>query len=82
MKLFVVGATGTTGAAFLTQALDAGHDVTAFVRNPAALTAQAAAAPRLSVVVGDVRDPDQLARQLPGHDAIIGMLGSPAGPKG
>jgi uncharacterized protein YbjT (DUF2867 family) len=38
MKLTVFGATGGVGREVLTQALDAGHHVTAYVRNPAKLS--------------------------------------------
>ncbi|SDU84802.1 NAD(P)-dependent oxidoreductase [Jiangella alkaliphila] len=38
MKLTVVAATGGVGRHVLEQAVDAGHDVTAIVRNPAGLT--------------------------------------------
>jgi hypothetical protein len=34
MKLLIFGPTGGTGAQLLTQALDAGHDVTIVARNP------------------------------------------------
>ena len=37
MKLAVFGATGGVGRGVLSQALDAGHYVTAYVRNPAKL---------------------------------------------
>jgi uncharacterized protein YbjT (DUF2867 family) len=42
MKLLVFGATGGTGREVVAQALGQGHVVTAFVRNPAALTAHPA----------------------------------------
>ena len=38
MNLTVFGATGGVGREVVTQALDAGHHVTAYVRNPAKLT--------------------------------------------
>jgi uncharacterized protein YbjT (DUF2867 family) len=34
MKLLVLGATGGTGRQVVSQALEAGHEVTAYVRNP------------------------------------------------
>ena len=34
MKLVILGATGPTGQHLVTQALEAGHEVTAVVRNP------------------------------------------------
>ena len=53
MKLALFGASGRTGRQFLEQAAAAGHDVTAVVRDPAALTGHS----RLSVVAADVMDP-------------------------
>jgi uncharacterized protein YbjT (DUF2867 family) len=37
MKLLVLGATGATGQQVVGQALQAGHEVTAYVRNPSKL---------------------------------------------
>ncbi len=38
MKIIVFGATGGTGMEIVRQALEAGHQVTVFVRNPARMT--------------------------------------------
>ena len=38
MKLTILGATGATGTCLISQALAAGHEVTAVVRDPARLT--------------------------------------------
>jgi uncharacterized protein YbjT (DUF2867 family) len=43
MNLTVFGATGGVGREVVTQALDAGHHLTAYVRNPAKLTVTHAA---------------------------------------
>ncbi|WP_082369200.1 NAD(P)H-binding protein [Arthrobacter sp. ERGS1:01] len=50
MKLFVLGATGTTGGLFVDDALAAGHEVVAYVRNPGKLAAR----DRLTVVAGNM----------------------------
>jgi putative NADH-flavin reductase len=34
MKIFVLGPTGRTGQQIVAQALEAGHEVTAFARSP------------------------------------------------
>ncbi|MDO8964474.1 MAG: SDR family oxidoreductase [Coriobacteriia bacterium] len=73
MRILVLGATGRTGAQVLEQALGHGHDVTAFVRDPARLTA---VHDRLQVVVGDVSDPAAVQDAVDGHDAVISALGS------
>lgn len=55
MKLAVFGASGRTGRLIVRQALDAGHDVTAAVRDPARLTISD---PSLDVVTADLTDPN------------------------
>lgn len=40
MKLIIFGATGRTGIELVSQALDEGHRVTAFARNPKAMNIQ------------------------------------------
>jgi uncharacterized protein YbjT (DUF2867 family) len=75
MRLLVLGATGRTGHEVVRQALAAGHDVTAFVRDPARLAVRDS---RLSVVTGDVRNTDDLQRALTGQDAVISTLGGKA----
>ena len=55
----------------MAQALERGHDVTALVRNPRALTTRK----RLTIVQGDVMDPGSLDRTMPGHDAVLSALG-------
>jgi uncharacterized protein YbjT (DUF2867 family) len=71
MKVLVFGATGGAGRAIVSRLLDEGHDVTAFVRDPRAMEA----AERLTIVEGDATDAEDVARTLPGHDAIVIGLG-------
>jgi uncharacterized protein YbjT (DUF2867 family) len=54
MKLLIFGATGGTGRELLKQALDQGHHVVAFARNPAKIHEFQNA--NLQVVSGDVLD--------------------------
>lgn len=72
MKVLVIGATGATGKYALPKLLAAGHDVTAFVRNPDALPVKDA---RIATVKGDVRDGAALAAAVKGHDAVLAMFG-------
>ena len=53
MKLVIFGATGATGQCLVELALAQGHDVTAFARNPLALTEHE----HLSIVRGDMFRP-------------------------
>jgi putative NADH-flavin reductase len=72
MKLTVFGATGGVGREVLTQALDAGHHVTAYVRNPAKLSLTH---PNLTVVTGELTDDEAVQRAVHGADAVISALG-------
>src|SRR3972149_5827960 len=71
MKLTIFGASGRTGKLLVEQALAAGHDVVAFVRNPAKLTTRHE---QLKVVIGDVKDPAAVERAVNGTNAIIFVL--------
>ncbi len=71
MKVALFGATGRTGRQFLDQALQAGHEVTAIVRDPTNLPEHA----HLSVVVADVMDPDAIGEHIAGQDAVVNAIG-------
>ena len=72
MNLAVFGATGGVGREVVTQALDAGHHVTAYVRNPAKLDLTH---PNLTVIAGELTDRDAVQRAVHGSDAVISALG-------
>ena len=71
MRLFALGATGHTGKLLVDLALAAGHEVTAFVRSPDKLSPR----DRLTIVPGDVLQPDALAEAMRDHDALVSTLG-------
>lgn len=71
MRVLVFGATGGAGRAIVARLLDAGHAVTAYVRDPTRM----APAPHLSIVPGDALDAQAVAQAVPGHDAIVITLG-------
>ena len=71
MNLTVFGATGGVGREVLTQALDAGHHVTVYVRNPDKLTV---AHPNLTVITGELTDREAVQRAVGGADAVISAL--------
>ncbi len=79
MKILLFGATGGTGKLVLDEALQNGHTVTAFVRNPAKLQT---AHSHLTVVTGDVLQKESIDRCISGHDAVICCLGAPAAKAG
>ncbi|WP_093823684.1 NAD(P)-dependent oxidoreductase [Spirosoma endophyticum] len=78
MQLLVLGATGGTGKQTVEQALERGHYVTAFVRNPTKLSIQH---PNLTVLTGDVLKPETLVAAVRRQDAVICSLGSKPGQK-
>jgi len=72
MKLTVFGATGGVGRSVVTQALDADHDVAAYVRNAAKLQVTH---PRVTVIAGELTDPEAVRQAMAGADAVINALG-------
>jgi putative NADH-flavin reductase len=77
VKLLVFGATGGTGREVVKQALDAGHSVSAYVRDPARITDLQHE--RLSVVTGDVLDSAAVKSAVEGQDAVLSTIGAGAG---
>jgi putative NADH-flavin reductase len=73
-RLFILGASGGIGRALIDQAIERGHQVTAFVRSPEKLGVPR---DRLTVLKGDPRSIDELRAALPGHDAVLSALGPP-----
>ncbi|MFE1949115.1 NAD(P)-dependent oxidoreductase [Streptomyces sp. NPDC059524] len=73
MKLTVFGATGGVGQEIVRQALAAGHEVTAVVRDPARFTVTG---DRLEVFRADLGDPQALRPAVAGRDAVLSGLGA------
>ncbi|HEX4312219.1 MAG TPA: SDR family oxidoreductase [Acidobacteriaceae bacterium] len=71
MKILIFGASGGTGRELVKQGRTQDHEVTAFVRNPAAFTG----GDHLRVVVGDVLDDKAVAAAMAGQDAVLSALG-------
>src|SRR6202521_2898753 len=72
MNVLVIGATGQTGRHAVRQLLAQGHEVTAFARNPSAVTESSE---RLRVVQGDARDPESIDGAMHGQDAVLVAFG-------
>ncbi|MFG2500005.1 NAD(P)-dependent oxidoreductase [Streptomyces sp. NPDC048441] len=72
MKLTVFGATGGIGGEIVRQALAAGHEVTAVVRDPSRLDATGDG---LEVFRADLADPEALRAAVAGRDAVLSGLG-------
>ena len=75
MKLTVFAATGGIGGQIVEQAIAAGHDVTAVVRNPKKLSGRAR---DLRVVTADLAIPEvaTLESTVAGADAVLSGLGA------
>lgn len=73
LKIAVIGASeGTTGGLFVKKALDAGHSVMAIARTPSKIKQNHA---NLTVVQGDVKQPETLVEPLKGCDVVVGAFG-------
>jgi putative NADH-flavin reductase len=79
MKLAIFGATGSTGKLLLEQALVAGDDVVAFVRDPSKLNIRHE---RLTVMQGELADEAMVEHAVSDADAVISVLGPRGGSKG
>ena len=66
-KIAIIGASGYVGTALLNEAVKRGHQVSALVRHPEKITANA----NVTAVKADVLDTDGLAALLKGHDLVI-----------
>ncbi len=71
-KLLVIGATGGTGRELVRQALEQGHQVTAFVRKPKKLRVEH---PNLRIVQGNVLDYTSVEAAMQGQSVVVSALG-------
>ena len=76
LKLAVLGATGSVGRELVAQAVAAGHEVTALVREqpkPGEID------DRVALVLGDARSAEAVKRTVDGSDAVLSALGHAKG---
>ena len=73
LNILVIGANGGIGKQTVEIALQAGHNVTAILRNPAKLIITH---PNLQIIKGDVMYPETFEDYLEGKDAVISALGT------
>jgi putative NADH-flavin reductase len=76
MNIFIAGANGGIGRRAVEQALQAGHRVTALVRDPAKLPL---VHPNLTIVKGDIMQPETFAHQMEGQQVVLSALGVSGG---
>ncbi len=72
MKIVIFGASGKTGSLMVEQALELGHQVTAYVRRSGAILQQH---PNLKIIIGGLNDSSRLSEAIKGADACISTLG-------
>ncbi len=72
MKIVIFGASGKTGKLVALEALEAGHKVIAYVRNPASLEFEHE---NLKIVVGNLSETLKMRDAISGADACISTLG-------
>ncbi len=72
MKIVIFGATGLTGQQLVQQALELGHEVTAFVRNPQGLQTTHV---NFNIFKGDLFDPQIVSAAVKKHAVVISALG-------
>lgn len=79
MRIAIFGATGRTGHPLVEQALEGGHEVVAFVRDPTALSSTVRENDRLRVVEGDAYSGEGVERAIAvdggAVDAVVSVLG-------
>jgi putative NADH-flavin reductase len=71
-SLAIFGGTGRIGGLVLERALTAGHDVRALVRDPLRLSATSEL---LTIVPGDVLDPDAVDKTVAGTSVVLALFG-------
>jgi len=72
MKIVVFGASGRTGILTVYQALEKGHQVTAFARKASSVTIQHK---NLKIIQGDILQYESVSLAVEGQDAVISTLG-------
>ena len=72
MKITIFGANGQIGQLVVKQALEAGYDVTAYMRRPNALNIEHE---KLQIIVGSLTDREKLKEAIIGRNAVISSLG-------
>lgn len=72
MKLALFGASGKVGLQLVQQALEAGNEIVALVRNPSSMSIQNK---QLPLIQGDAMNQTDVEKVVQGSDAVISTLG-------
>ncbi len=78
MKITIFGATGGTGRQLVEQALAAGNEVVAYIRNPSKLNINHE---HLKVIQGELADEPLIESAVSGADVVLSALGPRGGSK-
>ena len=73
MRVAIFGSTGGIGVELAKRALERGHSVTAFVREPTKLAEKGE---DLTIMTGDIFDRQSVTRCIQGQDAVLCALGA------
>ncbi|MGB7968086.1 MAG: NAD(P)H-binding protein [Methanobacterium sp.] len=73
MKITIFGATGNIGKLLVKQAIDEGHEVVAYVRDPSKIANYKYQ--NLSIVKGQLNEYKKIEYAIDGADAVMSMLG-------
>ena len=76
MKIIIFGASGSVGQSAVQQSLEAGLEVTAFVRTPSKIEMNHE---NLNIIQGDAFNSAEVSSAIAGHDAVVSCLGSSKG---
>jgi putative NADH-flavin reductase len=79
MNIIIYGVSGMICQRITQEALNRGHKVTAIIRNPSRLTLTHW---NLTIREGNILDPNDVARTVAGHDAVINATRQAADPPG
>lgn len=76
MHIFLLGATGPSGLVFLDEALQAGHELTIFARNPSKLPSSASNNSRVHIIKGEFTDLEKAKEALGrGAEVLVSFAG-------
>ena len=74
--ILLIGATGICGLIFTRAALEAGHQVTAYVRTPSKIPGDLSSSSNLSIIHGELGDKERLEKVAAcGADVFISLAG-------
>lgn len=73
MKILIIGATGSIGTVVTHEALNAGHDVSVYVRNPSKINEFA---DKVKIYKGELNDQNSLKKAMDGAQAILSCAGA------